>query len=140
MKIEIDNEIMHLVAKVIGIVFFIGLLVFTVPKTIDGVSGLLQPTIAIINTNALLTEKGDSIKQRLIDARTDDERALVMSEMNQFGEQLNQWLDKRVPYICGKNCIVLDERMVIRGAKMDLTQAFRDERQPINFNVNQNNK
>ncbi|MCI4412188.1 MAG: hypothetical protein JHC38_11000 [Thiotrichales bacterium] len=132
MKIEIDNETaVHYAAKLVGIVFFIGVLIFTVPKitnkTVDVVSRMMQPQIAVINTNALLTEKGDSIKQRLIDAKTEDERAVIMHEMTVFGEQLNQWLDQRVPEICGKHCVVLDERMVIRGARMDLTQAFRDE-------------
>jgi hypothetical protein len=143
MKIEIDNETaVHYAAKLVGIVFFIGVLIFTVPKitnkTVDVVSRMMQPQIAVINTNALLTEKGDSIKQRLIDAKTEDERAVIMHEMTVFGEQLNQWLDQRVPEICGKHCVVLDERMVIRGARMDLTQAFRDD-QKSRYEINQFN-
>jgi hypothetical protein len=143
MKIEIDNETaVHYAAKLVGIVFFIGVLIFTVPKitnkTVDVVSSMMQPQIAVINTNALLTEKGDSIKQRLIDAKTEDERAVIMHEMTVFGEQLNLWLVQRVPEICGKHCVVLDERMVIRGARMDLTQAFRDD-QKSRYEINQFN-
>lgn len=129
MKIEIDP--IKSATYLSAILMVAGIALFVVPRVIDkvadGISSMMQPQIAVINTNALLTEKGDSIKQRLIDAKTEDERAVIMHEMTVFGEQLNQWLDQRVPEICGKHCVVLDERMVIRGARMDLTQAFRDE-------------
>jgi transcriptional regulator of heat shock response len=129
MKIEIDPIKS---AKYLSVILMVaGIALFVVPRVIDkvtdGIWSMMQPPVAIINTNALLTEKSNSIKQRLIEAKTDDDRQKVLSELNAFGELLNQWLDKRVPEICGKNCLVLDERMVIRGAKVDLTQAFRDE-------------
>lgn len=129
MKIEIDPIKS---AKYLSVILMVaGIALFVVPRVVDkvtdGISSMMQPPVAIINTNALLTEKSNSIKQRLIEAKTDDDRQKVLSELNAFGERLNQWLDKRVPEICGKNCLVLDERMVIRGAKVDLTQAFRDE-------------
>ncbi len=129
MKIEIDPIKSAKFIAVIMMVVGVGL--FVVPRVIDrvtdGVYSLTQPQVAIINTNGLLTEKSNSIKQRLIDAKTDDERQKVLSELNAFGNQLNQWLDKRVPEICGKHCLVLDERMVIRGAKVDLTPIFMNE-------------
>lgn len=129
MKIEIDPIKSAKFIAVIMMVVGVGL--FVVPRVIDrvtdGVYSLIQPQVAIINTNGLLTEKSNSIKQRLIDAKTDDERQKVLSELNAFGSQLNQWLDKRVPEICGKHCLVLDERMVIRGAKVDLTPIFMNE-------------
>lgn len=86
-----------------------------------------QPTIAVINVNEILTEKSNALKERLINARNNEERIAIHNELNQHGDMLTIWLNQRVPTLCGNNCIVLDERLVIRGAQIDLTPIFKEE-------------
>lgn len=102
-------------------------LITPVEKIRSEFSSMSQPKIAVINVNQILSEKSNDLKERLINAKTSDERAAIHHELNQHGEMLNVWLNERVPKLCGMNCIVLDERLVIRGAQIDLTPIFKEE-------------